>query len=92
MPRESGIAITIKGFIPIAKGSLSEQAAALQKIDTAIKSGNAALVAGLMRIDPDGLLAKQTTRTIAVVTAPAEKPPEASAEVAQVDQGARGRR
>ena len=47
--RQSGYKVTIQGFIPIAKGSLTEQAAALTKIDAAVQKGDIAAIAGMMR-------------------------------------------
>ena len=60
--RESGFAITIRGWIPLPKGDLVASAALLNNIADADQKHDAAAIVAMMTVDVDGLDVKQTSR------------------------------
>ena len=88
MKRESGFAITIKGWIPLT-GTLAENAALLSSIADADQKHDAAAIVSLMSVDADGLTVKQTSRQREDGSAPATSPAgsEASAKAMPADDG-----
>lgn len=76
MPRQTGFAITIKGWIAGSK-DMDAQVKTLTAIAAAVKSGDAATVIDMMTIDKDGIEAKSTSRNIEAAPTPSPaKPPE----------------